>query len=128
MPEVTRTCPDCDSTMHPIKLLDATNLGMGTEGIGHVEQAYAAINAEASWVTKTVPKAGTVRANICPQCGRIVLHGSSPSMGKKDRKPSCDDTIHSSYGFDECGHDSYPSVGAETSCPLSFLFDSAFLS
>ena len=68
--------------MYPIKLLDATNLGLGTEGIGHVEQAYAAENAEASWYTKTVPKAGNVKARICSQCGRIILHGFGRATGK----------------------------------------------
>ena len=76
MPEPRITCPDCETELHPIKLLDATNLGLGTEGIGHVETCYAAESAEASWYTKTVPKAGVVKAKICPACGRIVLHGS----------------------------------------------------
>lgn len=82
MSEPRKTCPDCDSELRPIKMLDATNLGMGTEGIGHVEQAYAAEKSEASWYTKTVPKAGTVKAKICPNCGRIILHGSGRMAGQ----------------------------------------------
>ena len=70
-------CPDCEVELRPIKLLDATNQGMGSEGVGHVEQAYAAENAQASWYTQTVPKSGTVKAKICPECGRIILFGSS---------------------------------------------------
>ena len=76
MTQSRSTCPDCEIELQLIKLLDATNLGMSSEGIGHVEQAYAAANAEASWYTKSVPKAGKVQAKICPQCGRIILFGS----------------------------------------------------
>jgi len=61
--------------MQPVKLLDATNPGLSQEGIGHVELSYAAPDASASFFLRTIPKSGTVRAQICPECGRIVLHG-----------------------------------------------------
>ncbi len=76
-------CPDCEAELRPIKLLDATNQGMSSEGTGHVEQAYAVENARASWFTQSVPKTGTVKAKICPGCGRIILFGSSRKLGIK---------------------------------------------
>jgi hypothetical protein len=61
--------------MQPIKLLDATDSGMGAQGTSHVELCYAAIDAAPSHLTRTVPKLGTVKAQICPSCLRIILHG-----------------------------------------------------
>lgn len=69
------TCPDCESELQPIKLLDATDPGMGGQGIAHVEIAYAAAHAEASFLTRTVPRLGAVKAKLCPTCGRILLYG-----------------------------------------------------
>jgi len=76
--EQRNECPDCQCEMQPIKLLDATYPGFGDKGAGHVETAYAAADATAKGFTHSIPKAGTVKAKICPTCGRILLHGSSP--------------------------------------------------
>ena len=62
--------------MQPIKLIDATDRNWSREsGSGHVELAYAALDAEASFFTGTIPALGTVKGMICPGCGRIVLRG-----------------------------------------------------
>jgi hypothetical protein len=61
--------------MQPIRLLDATETGMGQQGVSHVELSYAASDAAASMFTRTVPRLGAVQAKICPECGRIILHG-----------------------------------------------------
>jgi hypothetical protein len=61
--------------MQPVKLIDATAIGWHTEGIQHVELAYAAPDSRASFFFGRVPKLGTVRGMICPGCGRIVLYG-----------------------------------------------------
>ena len=74
MAELRNNCPDCNHEMHPIKLIDATDQGLG-HGIGHVELSYAAPDAVASQFTRTITKRGTVKAKICPECGRIILHG-----------------------------------------------------
>ncbi|MCH5373069.1 MAG: hypothetical protein JJ992_03770 [Planctomycetes bacterium] len=66
--------------MQPIKLLDATDTGMGGQGISHTELSYAASDSVASFFTRTVPRLGTVHARICPECGRIVLYGK-PARG-----------------------------------------------
>jgi hypothetical protein len=46
-----KTCPDCGTPTEAIKLLDATALGgMSGDGIQHVDLAYAAPDARASFV------------------------------------------------------------------------------
>jgi hypothetical protein len=67
-------CPECGMGMQSIKLIDAT--GRAWKGAsGHVELAYAALDAKASSFTGTIPALGTVKGMICPGCGRIVLRG-----------------------------------------------------
>ncbi|MCL4207907.1 MAG: hypothetical protein KJ000_35930 [Pirellulaceae bacterium] len=80
MSEIQCTCPDCRLEMQPIRLLDATDTGMGGQGISHTDLSYAAADSVASFFTRTVPRLGTVHARICPECGRIVLYGR-PSTG-----------------------------------------------
>jgi hypothetical protein len=84
MLEPRNTCPDCESELQPIKLLDATDTGMGGHGISHTELSYAAPDSAASFFTRTVPRLGTVQGKICPDCGRILLFGrkGSESSGR----------------------------------------------
>jgi len=62
------TCPDCESEMYPIKLIDSTGQG-GDRALG-----YAAGDAEQSRWLRVFPIEGKVGARMCPTCGRIVLH------------------------------------------------------
>src|SRR5262245_30972821 len=68
-------CPDCETALEPIKLIDATHLGMKSEGIGHVDVAYEAPEAKPSSFLAKIQQQGTVRGFICPTCGRILLYG-----------------------------------------------------
>ncbi len=79
MTEQRNHCPDCEFELQPIKLLDATDTGMGGQGIGHTELSYAAPDSAASMFTRTVPRLGVVLAKICPECGRIILFGNQQS-------------------------------------------------
>ena len=67
-------CPECGMEMQPVKLIDATER-LVDGGSRHVELAYAAPDAKASFFTKAIPALGTVKGMICPGCGRIVLRG-----------------------------------------------------
>ena len=67
---------DCGGDLYAIRILDATESTRGGEGVGHVELAYAAPEATASFFTRTVSKSGTVKAVLCNQCGRIYLYES----------------------------------------------------
>lgn len=69
-------CPDCGGDLYAIKLLDATDSTRSGEGMSHVELSYAAPEASASFFTRSVAKAGTVKAKLCSQCGRIFLFAS----------------------------------------------------
>lgn len=69
-------CRDCAADMQPVKLLDATNVAYRRdEGAAHVELAYAALDANASFFTRQIPQLGNVRGFICPACGEIRLQG-----------------------------------------------------
>jgi hypothetical protein len=70
-----RNCPDCETALQPIKLIDATSLGMGSDGIAHVEMSYATPEAEPSFFLGKIQRQGTVKGFICPTCGRILLYG-----------------------------------------------------
>ena len=63
-----RVCPDCDSPLHPIKLIH------DVAGGGHSELGqYTAGEAEKGWFF--YPVKGKVRSMMCPACGRILLYG-----------------------------------------------------
>lgn len=78
-----KKCPDCGTQMEDIRLIDATDArpdGGGffstrPGGTRHVELAYAAPEARASFFLKRIPSLGVVRGEICPECGRILLRG-----------------------------------------------------
>jgi hypothetical protein len=75
MNEPRSTCPDCNSALRPIKLIDATEPMWHREGGLHVELRYAAEDAKPSFFMGTIKALGVVRGSICPACGRILLHG-----------------------------------------------------
>ena len=62
------TCPDCETPLQEIKLIDHS-----VEPDRPLE--YAAGDAHRGFFLGRFPVAGTVRARMCPACGRIVLHG-----------------------------------------------------
>ncbi|MSR58764.1 MAG: hypothetical protein EXS05_14110 [Planctomycetaceae bacterium] len=82
MHEPRTTCPDCDTGLQPIKLIDATDSRFDKGGTQHVELGYSAPDAKASFFLKRIPNLGTVKGMICPECGRIVLHGEPRSSGE----------------------------------------------
>ena len=69
------TCPDCETELQIIKLMDATERNLITGSGHHVDLEYAAPDATASFFTHTVPSKGYVWGKICPACGRILLYG-----------------------------------------------------
>jgi hypothetical protein len=70
-------CPDCESSLQPIKLIDATQKMGDQEGRQHVELSYAASDAKPSFFSGKISRLGVVRARICPSCGRILLYGEA---------------------------------------------------
>ena len=71
---MTKSCPDCETELRPIQLLDATHPGWTSEGSQHTNLSYAAIDATRSFFGK-IPKEGIVQAFLCGECGRILLYG-----------------------------------------------------
>jgi hypothetical protein len=69
MTQQRTTCPDCQTQMYPIKLIDSTG-----EYYTHELLGYAAGEAERSWFLGRYKEAGKVAAKMCPDCGRIILH------------------------------------------------------
>ena len=78
MNELRTACPECETAMQPIKLIDATTSNL-SGGVGHVELAYSAPDAKPSFFLGRIPMLGTVKGMICPECGRIVLYGEPHS-------------------------------------------------
>ena len=68
-----KTCPECETELFAVKVIDATH-SLPTTGGAHVELAYAAVDAKPSFFMKAIPKDGTLRAMLCPECGRALLY------------------------------------------------------
>lgn len=62
-----RTCPDCQSEMRPIKLINQDSGGC------HGKVQYTSAEAKKGWCF--YPVAGNVGGMMCSSCGRIVLYG-----------------------------------------------------
>jgi len=70
----SRTCPECEAALQPIKILDATSPGPRDTGIAQVALSYSAPDAKQSFFMHEIKREGTVQANMCPDCGRILLY------------------------------------------------------
>ena len=75
-----RSCPDCRGVMQPIKLIDHTRSVIDTE------LSYTAADAQQGWFGG-FPVAGTVCAQMCCDCGRILLYGE-PAKEKSGACPA----------------------------------------
>ncbi|MFK7989876.1 MAG: hypothetical protein AB8I08_27905 [Sandaracinaceae bacterium] len=69
-----RTCPDCESPLRPVKVMDATHNLPAKTGGAHVELGYAALDSKPSFFMKAIPQEGVLRAWICGDCGRALLY------------------------------------------------------
>ena len=67
-------CPDCETELQPIKIIDATMPGCHGEGVAHVELSYSSPDAKPSFFLHEIEREGKVRARMCPKCGRILLY------------------------------------------------------
>jgi hypothetical protein len=67
-----RDCPDCEGTLHEVKLLDQAHASMH---VGPLE--YALPEAKRSMWSGRFPVAGTVQAYLCEDCGRIFLYSAA---------------------------------------------------
>lgn len=64
-----RVCPDCQSALHEVKILDTAHYNV------HTNLEYAVPEAKRSFWTVRYPVAGQVAAFMCEGCGRILLYG-----------------------------------------------------
>lgn len=77
-----RTCPDCESALQPIKLLD--KWGAFGERKVFEELTYASGDAEPhGFFVDSYRPEGTVQAFICTSCRRIILYGGDASAESK---------------------------------------------
>ena len=68
----TRKCQDCDGEMRLIRLIDQ-GFRLGTGKIeGDVQ--YSGAEAKPSWTGK-LPVEGKIAAQLCQDCGRVILFG-----------------------------------------------------
>ena len=71
MSETNQKCIECGGETHPIKIIDR-----GQKNI-HYDLIYAAEDSKRS-IFSGHKKEGTVRAEMCSDCGRIILRGEVP--------------------------------------------------
>jgi hypothetical protein len=75
--EVSRTCVECQGSMHPIILMDKLYPGPTQHRYtGALE--YRLPDDRLSFWTGRYATAGTVRGFLCESCGRIALYGDKP--------------------------------------------------
>ena len=75
MSEAIDSCSDCQGHLEPIRLIDATNVALGSGGTHHTTLSYAAADAKRSMFLGAYPRKGRVMAFLCVECGRIFLYG-----------------------------------------------------
>ncbi len=67
-----KKCPDCESPLRAIKILNDARYGVKPlPG----EMIYMAVEAKQSFWTGRYPVEGQVAACMCDGCGRILLYG-----------------------------------------------------
>jgi hypothetical protein len=73
MKERRRTCPDCGGPLSPVRLYSSSKT--------HHALDVAAADAEPNWFTGFAKTLGTVGAELCAACRRILLYaeGLPPS-------------------------------------------------
>jgi len=71
-----KACPECETVLEPIKILDATSPGPRDKGIAQVELSYSAPDAKQSFFLHEIKREGTLKATMCPKCGRVLLYAN----------------------------------------------------
>jgi hypothetical protein len=76
--DASKTCWDCEGTMHPIVIMDR-DYNKLTGSRMHEGLEYRQPDDRRSFWTGKYPTAGKVQAFMCENCGRIELYGSAPN-------------------------------------------------
>ena len=69
-----KNCPDCETELQKIMIIDATMPGYNREGSEHVELSYSLLETKPSFFMHEIEREGKVKAKMCPKCGRILLY------------------------------------------------------
>jgi hypothetical protein len=78
------TCPDCNSPLERIQVLEQTRAGWPPR---RAELTYAAGDAQASWIQGGRPVEGVIRSWVCTGCGRVLLY-AVPSAAATEVSPA----------------------------------------
>jgi hypothetical protein len=73
-----RKCPDCQSSMSPIQIVDNTVEGLGLGSFNIEKQKtleYVVPGAKPSFLDGTLKTTGEIVALMCDRCARILLFG-----------------------------------------------------
>ncbi|MSR56832.1 MAG: hypothetical protein EXS05_04070 [Planctomycetaceae bacterium] len=71
--EATKTCIECQGLMSPIIIMDRFH--RESYGPSPYSLSYRRPEDSRSFWTGKFPTAGTVRAFLCGECGRIAIYG-----------------------------------------------------
>ena len=72
MTKDARECPDCEGSMHEIRIIDKAS-----HNLPHYDLEYAAADADRSFWFGQFPIAGKIAAYMCQECGGVRLFGRS---------------------------------------------------
>jgi hypothetical protein len=76
-----QNCPECETELQPIKIIDATSPGPSDKGIAHVELSYSSPDAKPSFFSHAIKREGTFK--LRQRCVRnVVVFSFMPIQSK----------------------------------------------
>lgn len=91
-PNQTRRCPDCEGSLHEIRIVAASQPSMFGEGSAHRDLGYASPDAESSPIFGRVPLLGKISGLVCDGCKRVFFYASGvvPEVIAEEQKSNPD--------------------------------------
>lgn len=87
-PNQTRRCPDCEGSLHEIRIVAASQPGLLGDGAFHMDVSYAAPDAERSLFYGRIALSGKISGLLCDGCKRVFFYalGTVPEVIAEEQK------------------------------------------